>query len=260
MFRAGVLIFVTACAWAQAFEVVSIKRMPPPDGSPRSVGLSGGPGSDDPERLRGHNLSLGNILVRAYGIFHFQLSAPKWIEDERYEFIAKVPSGATEQQVPPMLRDMLAHRFKLKAHHETRQVNVYRLVTDHHGPRFSPAKPVGAVRSTHAVDRDGFPIPSAEHPETMTAMTGGHPHMTAVRMSMRELAAWLSSQIEYPVVDSTGLKGEYDFRLTWAPPSDDDGPTLFEAVRQQLGLKLVPGKGPLDVLVVDHIERTPTAN
>ena len=289
MLRTGALIFATACsAWGQtadrdrAFEVVSIKQMPPPEGSARGVGLSGGPGSSDPGRLRGYNLSLGNILVRAYNIFHFQLIAPKWIEDERFEFIAKVPSGAMEQQVPLMLRDMLGQRFKLKAHYETRRVDVYRLVTDNHGPNFNPSNLTGTrsqlprANAGSAVDRDGFPVPSADRPETMTIMTGGHPHMTAVRMSMGTFATWLSSQIEHPVTDATGLKGEYDFRLTWAPiakhelsrvsssdipaPGEDDGPTLFEAVRQQLGLRLVLGKGPLDVLVVDHIERSPTAN
>jgi uncharacterized protein (TIGR03435 family) len=290
MLRTGVLIFATVCCACgqtagrdRGFEVVSIKQMPPPDGSPRGVGFSGGPGSNDPGRLRGYNVSLGNILVRAYGIFHFQLIAPKWIEDERYEFIAKVPSGAMEEQVPLMLRDMLGQRFKLKVHYETRQVDVYRLVTDNHGPRFNPSNPTGTARSQPqrtnaavAVDRDGFPVPPAERPQTMTIMTGGHPHMTVVQMSMRDFATWLSSQIEHPIMDSTGLKGEYDFRLTWAPigghelsrassrdtaaPAQDDGPRLFEAVRQQLGLRLVQGKGPLDVLVVEHIQRTPTPN
>lgn len=111
----------------------------------------------------------------------------------------------------------------------------------------------------------------------MTLMTGGRPHMLAMDMSMRELAAFLSSQIDRPVVDQTNRGGIYDFRLTWAPAggsggmpelkvseradaADVDGPTIFTAIEEQLGLKLVAGRGSVEVLVVDNINKMPTEN
>jgi uncharacterized protein (TIGR03435 family) len=235
------------------------------------------------------------MLVRAYGIKHFQFVGPTWLDTERYDFVATVPKGATQGDIPLMLRRMLEQRFRLVAHHEFREMPIYRLVVGNSGSKLKSYQEHGigeapsqrdtpnSASAKLPVDRDGFPVPSPGKRQTMTVMTDGRPHMLAIQMSMGELAEWLTSQVDRSVIDATGLKGEFDFRLTWAigegtswrgltpPPAagevpaangpiDSDAPTIFDAIREQLGLKLLQGKGRVDVLVIDHIEKTPTEN
>jgi uncharacterized protein (TIGR03435 family) len=268
---------------AASFEVILIKPTTPPlDGGRRGNFVRGGPGSADPGRVVGENQSLGLILLRAFRIAEYQLSGPSWLYSERYDFVAKAPVGATRDQIPMMLRQMLTDRFKLVAHQENREISTFELVIAKGGPKLSvserdppalsepSANAAQDLRGSPRVDPEGFPVPPPGHRETMTLMTGGRPHMIAFRWSMSHIIEFLSSQIERPVADATGLKGEYDFKLTWSNnngpggvsinPSEKDGPTLFDAVQSQLGLKLLQKKGNVDVLVIDHIEKTPTPN
>jgi uncharacterized protein (TIGR03435 family) len=271
MIAATLTVTMTATgqtAGAQAaFDVVSLKPSAPPDGTGRAVGFSGGPGSKDPIRFSGFNLALGHLLARTYGMQSYQLDPKIWLATERYDLTAKVPEGATREQIPLMLQAMLEERFKLKAHREIRLAPGYELVVSKGGHKLrpSPENPpeTGAVTPPMAVDSDGFPILPPGHRRTMTAMTGGRPHMVAVQTTMAAFARLLAGQVDRPVRDATGLKGEYDFRLTWAivnAPTDTDAPFIFEAIRAQLGLRLAPTKMPLEMLVIDHVEKVPVVN
>jgi uncharacterized protein (TIGR03435 family) len=265
-----------------AFEVVAIKPVPA-DGKPRSIGFAGGPGIGDPARFEGRNVSLMNMLFRAFDVDAYQIVGPAWLEIDRFDFSAKVPNGATRQQLPLMLQQMLKDRFGLVSHADVRSMDVYRLVVARNGPKlrqthYSAAPDSSGGSGTGAnplVDNEGFPILPPDRKRTMTLMTNGRPHMTTIGKSMDELISLVRGQLDRPVQNGTNLPGEYDFKLTWilsdgpggaAPKTDAtaaadaEGLTLFEALDRQLGLKLEKTKGRVDVLVIDRLNRMPTAN
>jgi uncharacterized protein (TIGR03435 family) len=217
-----------------------------------------------------------------------------WIQVDPFDIIAKVPPGATKEEFRLMLQSMLAERFGLKVHFEKRDVPTYNLVVaksgvmskssqglilsstvaDDDAPRkpFTTAPGGGAP---FASDKSGFPIIPKD--SMMTGIfAGGRNRQLLHKETMEKLAAWLAGlqPIGRPVRDATGLKDEYDFSLYWTqeavggivgqPPQLSSepigGPPIFEALEKQLGLKLEPSKGPVDFLVIDHIDRTPTEN
>jgi uncharacterized protein (TIGR03435 family) len=154
-----------------------------------------------------------------------------------------------------MLQKLLADRFQLKIHHESRERPVYALVVDKNGPRM----------------KENNDLKSA--PAPMIRFTG-RGKATAQIVSMSYMVQFLTSQVGKLVVDQTGLKSSYDFTLEWtpdpglvtgrvgppdAPPPPEDGPSIFTALREQLGLRLESTKGPVDFIVIDHAER-PSAN
>jgi uncharacterized protein (TIGR03435 family) len=263
-----------------AFEAASVKpaqRMTP------SLRIAGG-------QVTGI-ATMKTLLRWAFDLRPYQLSGPAWIETERYEIAAKLPAGATREQVPAMLQALLAERFGLAAHRETRELPVYSLVVAKSGPtlKSSAAGEDGAGKPKLVRGANGYPevAPGSEVPRTYQVVLGGPDGLLyklwARRETMQQLADRLSSQLARAVVDRTGLRGGYDFSLSWTieatggvvprtePPPDeiemypspvlkDPGLSLFTAVQSQLGLRLEAGKGPLEMLVVDKIERTPTGN
>jgi uncharacterized protein (TIGR03435 family) len=279
--RIALLLFAFAAfAQSPSFEVVSIKPSPPPEGGGMSVSSGGGPGSRDPSRWRCVNMSLSNIVHNAFELRTAELSAPEWMGDVRFDITAKVPDGATREQFREMMVNMLRERFGLKYHREKKEVAGYELVVGKGGPKFKesapeppkdtnaePPKP-GAWRSTPGAD--GYPV----LPPGVFGMSSmrGRSRAQWPRTTMSLLAANLSGQVDKPVVDATGLTGKYDVSLYWmagwtytAPSSGEAasepaGPTIFTAVQEQLGLKLEPRKVMIDVLVIDHAERSPTEN
>jgi uncharacterized protein (TIGR03435 family) len=254
------------------FEVASVK----PSG-PQCVRMSdGGPGSHDPERFSYTSAHLRDLLFVAYGLIDYeqQISGPGWIDTEKYDLAVKIPPGTTKKQFQLMLQNLLADRFKLVVHHETKELPVYELVIGKSGPKL---KESAGIPGEHAPpsdyrDRDGFPILPAGSPGFASGFGPGlHSHWTAHQQGMPALADRLSGRLATGrrVVDKTGLTGKYDFTLAYDmeragdPPADaDDGPlpSIFDAVQQQLGLKLVAGKAPFDVVVVDRAEKMPTEN
>ena len=170
-----------------------------------------------------------------------------------------------------MLQALLADRFKLTVHRETRELPVYSLVIGKNGPILQETKPDPSAPPAPgpAASRGGSSI-------RISKMSSGPATMTALHTSASDLADSLSVQLGRTVLDKTGLTSRYDFTLKWtaddaqlplpsgsAPPpsltTDPSGPTLFTAVQEQLGLKLEPGKGPVEVVVIDHVER-PSGN
>ena len=265
MFVAGV------ATHGQAFEVASIKPSPPPTGGGRMGGrMRGGPGTDDPTLFTCENSGLAALLIFAYDIKDYQYSGPEWTQFTRFTVSATVPPGATREQFRQMMRNLLAERFKLTVHHEKKDmVASYDLVVARNGPKFKevkappPADDAPLEPGPLKTDANGFPVLPRGHGYTM-AITHDRAALHSDEESMPKLAEKLSRQLRQPVTDGTGLKGKYDITLYWVtelrPSADEPGPTIFQALQEQLGLKLESRKGPVDMLVVDHIEKVPTEN
>ena len=274
------------------FDVVSIKPSPPPTGRAFRVGCDGGPGSKDPGLYNCVNMSLSNLVTMAYKISYYQLSAPDWA-GTMFEIHARVPEGATKDDLPRMIQHMLSDRFKLAVHHETRDLQKYDLVVAKNGPKFQEAAPLPPPKEEAAAAEppkspkpssgpllkmaaDGFP--DLDKGRAGMGVMNGRARLQNPEMTMKLLASQLASQMASPVTDATGLTGKYDISLHWvtnmglfgprtagpdgppAPPDEEAGPTLMQALQDQLGLRLQPAKGPVDFIVVDHAEKTPSEN
>jgi len=278
-----------------SFEVASVK---PYEQDRRGLGpLRGGPGTSSPGQLSG-TASLKALLMRAYGLKEYQVSGPAWMDSERYEIAAKIPAGATRPQVSLMLQSLLAERFGLAAHRETRELALYALVTAKSGPKLRASDPADTnAAETDATifspkltkGTDGLPEMASgqDIPRSYEVVVGGSDGLMyklwARRETMEQLADRLSAQLNRPVVDLTELKDPYDFALTWTldnggagvprtgPPPDqidmhsgpilsDPGLSVFAALQSQLGLRLEPRRGPLEMLIVDKARKVPSGN
>ncbi len=264
-----------SAASAQTFEVASVKPTPPVVNSMGIVSQTGGPGTADPTRVRFTNYSLAGLVMSAYNISYFQFSGPDWMTDLRFEVNATLPADTTKEQFRTMLRNLLAERFKLAIHRERKRVNLYSLTVSPGGPKFKdkasaeadPGKPDPPVPLT--TDKNGYPILSKG---ARGAMISGPKGIMYARIrangddAITFFVSQLSGQLAAPVEDDTGLTGKYDFTLSWiaqVPNSLDAevaGPSLTTAVQEQLGLKLTPKKGEVEIIVVDHAEKQPAEN
>jgi uncharacterized protein (TIGR03435 family) len=239
----------------------------------------GGPGTSDPGMYACRNCPISWVLSEAYDLLPFEFEAPDWLQTARFDFLANVPPGATKPAFRIMLQNLLADRFKLAVHREKKQMTVYELTVARNGPKFKESLPKDAPKPVEAPgqlqrDRDGFPI----LPEgTTMAVVPGHARIRSDSQPLSWFVRMLAGQLHGPVIDATGLSAKYDFLLSWsfgehdAPvtsaagetpvaPSDPYRPALISAVQSQLGLKLEQKKGHAEVLVVDHIEKLPSAN
>lgn len=229
-------------------------------------------------RYTATNVPLRLLLRQAFDVQDFQIvGGPNWLATDRFDIVAKPPDGMTgPEQIRPMLRALLADRFKLVAHNETREMPIYSLVVARAdgklGSKLSPAK-VDCEARFAAARRGGPPpdFPTAGQPiECGFMMAPGN--MNAGGMPMLELARSLSPMVGRIVIDKTGLKGRYDFQMTYAPegrgfgpgpgpgsaeppPVDPNTPSIFTALQEQLGLKLESERGPVDVVVIDRVEQ-----
>jgi uncharacterized protein (TIGR03435 family) len=276
------VLWISAC-WAQStarqeFEAASVKPSTPPGGIATSMYCRGGPGSADPGLFRCENFSLANLINYAYPLGPNGLSGPDWINSAIFDVNAKVPAGTTVEQFRAMLQNLLADRFKLAVHHETRESAEYRLVVAKGGVKFKPSAPKedsSADASQDPPTPKPFHFDEAGYPTFAPGESGtkntfnGHSRMYEPRMTMAWLAAMLSGSLHGTVTDATGLTGEYEIGLSWILDSDlgagsggdAAGPTLVQAVQKELGLRLEKSaNGTKDVLVVDHAEKLPTAN
>jgi uncharacterized protein (TIGR03435 family) len=235
MRMASLFAFAVLCCQAQQFEAASIKLhvSNAPQGAQEISGID-----DRPGVVRITNLPLAVVVRMAYGVSDYQFSGPAWLNDVRYDVDARTLEGYTRQQLGPLLRALLSERFKLEVHHETREVGGYALVVAKGGPKFREAdRP-----------RDYF-----------TSRPG---LISCSRATMHELVGALGGRLGRPVLDKTDLAASYDLKLEWAPDETtaDTLPSLFTALQEQLGLRLETQKVPVDVVIVDRIERTPSEN
>jgi uncharacterized protein (TIGR03435 family) len=249
-------LYAQSSAPQPKFEVASIKIKAPSEAGPADLAprRSG-------ERVWMHNTQLELVVRYAY---HSQrgypvegdLNAPeswRWFDVD-----AVVAGSPTDDELRQMFQSLLEERFKLKVHHETRQLDVYTLVQEKKKAGLAEwqadAKPV-SVRGT--VVPEGFVgnLSSREDPY----------HIAGRKASMAKLASYLSQMLQIPVTDGTRLLGDFDFEVIWGSAEGDrpSGPPdpleLGAALREQLGLRLVRAKQPVNVLVVDHFEK-PSAN
>jgi bla regulator protein blaR1 len=252
-------VFCAALAFAQTpatsptFEIASVKPAGPhASGMPFEVTIAGG--------LSATHISVGTLIQMAYKVKPFLIfGAPRWLESDEYAIVAKPPAG-TPPVNPPKITDgfllrvqaLLADRFHVTLHHETREMSVYALVVAKNGPKLRAADP-----------KQAFQLWRAGRGRILSQ--GG--------AKIALLISLLANQFDRPVLDETGLTGSYAFDLAWtpdAPPSapgqpqtanaaDPAGPSLFTALQEQLGLKLESMRRPVEVLVIDHVER-PTEN
>lgn len=201
------------------------------------------------------NVPVRFMMQVVYGLVNDQVSGgPAWINAEPYDIEAKAERPGSFKELQEMFQNLLAERFHLEFHRETRQRPVYALTIDKNGPKLK------------ANDRAG------EFSGRIGPNIGSLPGMIAEGVGMRELCLNLAQVLGRPVLDKTGLNGYYDFRVQWAPfvplpPAPDgsegpppaiDGSTIFNALREQLGLKLEGQKGPVDIFVIDRVERPST--
>jgi len=203
----------------------------------------------DPGRVRMTNYSLLDLIAAAWRVRATRLSGPGWMADQRFDVEAKVPDGTPRGQVNEMLQALLAERFGLRLHQETRTLSGFALVAAKSGPKLKIPEPVVPTSQLP------FPVPK---PPSDLRRGGSHFHFT--RMTMESLCNFLSTKTNGPVIDMTGLTEQYDIELeTWPDTPDDPGVTIFEAV-ERLGLKLESRKVPIETLVVDQVAKTPAAN
>jgi bla regulator protein blaR1 len=228
-------------------------------------------------RLTATNIPLRLLLRQAYDVQDFQIvGGPNWLNSDRFDIVAKTPEGMTSpEQIRPMLRALLADRFKLVAHNETREMPIYSLVTARSDGKLGPKLSVARVdcQSRQAARRGGPPpaLPQPGQPIECGAMMGPG-NLNVGGMPMSELARSLSPLVGRIVIDKTDLKGTYDFQLTFAPEGrgfgpgpgpggaeppavDPNTPSLFTALQEQLGLKLESERGSVEVVVIDRVEQ-----
>ena len=318
-------LFVCSLAHAQSaadaqskleFEVASIKASAPPNGGPIRFGPRGGPGNGDPGRISYSFSSIRDLMVDAYNVKRYQISGgPSWLDSERFDIVAKVPEGATKDQVKVMLQNLMAERFKLALHHETKELPMYALVVGAKGPKLRDSIAPDPPRAEAGPPVDGPPSAARRFPLKMgpdgcpeaPPMIAGRPGnfmmitpngecMFSNGQTTDAFASQLSNRFDRPIVDQTGLKGKYDFKLRYDPasvpggrggligpvmmkdgpgpgpgvaggdtanrvaPDGEPPPNIFAAIQEQLGLKLDARKGSVDLLVIDHVEKTPTEN
>jgi uncharacterized protein (TIGR03435 family) len=268
-----------------AFEVASIKENHDVD---NRVGIRFGPGS-----FTATGVPLKMLISNAYNVRPFQISGgPNWISTEKYDIDAKMPDGLYDklkdvpdserrEKMGQLMQSLLADRFQLKVSHETREGPVYNLVVAKNGPLLHESKP-GDDNPNGMKGPDGKPV----HGNFMRMMPG---ELQGQAVAIEFLARNLSMQLGRKVVDQTGLKGNYDFDLKWTPdqgpgggggmmgagpgggpppgvgpggpggdappPPDSSGPSIFTAVQEQLGLKLESAKGPIDMLVIESVQK-----
>ena len=220
-------------AQSAAFDVVSIK--------PNKSGAAASETETTPGRLNLINVTPLSLLLRAFGVLTPQIvGAPGWLATERYDVVAAVPGGAVlnDRTRQTFIEQMLADRWRLRYHRETREIPVYSLVTANEGSRM--VIHTGPGEYGMKVERAG--------PRVILRSTRGN---------MQRLIEILSGFAGRVVSNDSGLSGEYDFTLEWIQDANaaDSGPSLFTALREQLGLRLVSAERPAPVIVIDQIER-----
>jgi uncharacterized protein (TIGR03435 family) len=239
----GLLFFAAlACGQSQSFEVAAITL--------DKSGLNSSHWHDDRSRMTATNVSLRQLIVFAYQVHDFQISGPDWLRSQHFDIQAEGEHWANREERPAILQNLLVERFKLTSHRETKELPVFALVVAKDGPRLQSVKPNGN-----------------------SGVSSGRGNMTLEKASMKEIVDSLSLKVDRPVIDKTGLTGAFNGELHWTPddvqPSPpgagdsalpDSGPSIFTALQEQFGLKLIARRGPVEVVVIDHVEKLPTEN
>jgi uncharacterized protein (TIGR03435 family) len=221
----------TAAQTEPRFEVASIKPSPPPAGGTTVY-------NPTRERFAADNITTRTLIALAWDVRVFQVSGgPGWLDSQRYDVVAKPDGEPEDKRIRQMVRTFLAERFQLEVHHASKEMPVFTLEIAKGGSKIQTASP-----------GDGPEI--RDH----------NGHLTARRVTAEMLARILANELERPVLNRTGIESTFDIDLAWTPEQDTDpGPSIFTAIQEQPGLKLESKRAPVDVLIVDRVER-PSAN
>jgi uncharacterized protein (TIGR03435 family) len=257
-----------------SFEAASVKANRSGDSGSSTRRQPGG-------RFNVVNTPLRNLITLAYAIQGYQLvDAPDWVSTERFDIVAKLegdpppmPPGTLSDPMLVALRSLLTERFTLTIHRETRDMDIYALTMARADRRLGPALKPSTQDCAAWAARGGGPPPAAATggatPPVMCGIRGQQGRVLFGGSPLSMFATALAGPVGRVVVDRTGLTGAWDFELTFSgdpqrglpspgvepPPDDPNAPSLFTALQEQLGLKLEATKGPVEVVVVDRVER-----
>ena len=291
------VVGVSARAQAPAFEVATVRQLEAGVRTPSSMTVT-------PSRVDIVGYELRSLIFEAFKVPPYQLAYPDWMRDSsnpRFEVHATIPSGATRAQLPAMLQGLLRERFGMVTHVEPRSMPAYELVIAAGGHTLREVEPLDERSKVFPSDggektiADRLTGPSDDQVRAMAITLGMRTvtartmyeqrstarrttELNAVRMTMEELATLLTSNVDRPVIDKTGLAGVYQFKVELGPNasairglqsigitatvkgtplSEPTGVSTFKNI-EDLGLKLEERRAPIDVIVVDKIARTPT--
>jgi len=245
--RSAVLLALAAAVSAQTFEVASIK--------PSSAGIRGysqPPAKDG--RFWARNVTLKMLIAEAWGVQEYQVDGGMpWVGIDRYDIEAKYAGKADTSRWHAMLQAMLAERFHLAIHRGAKEMQAYLLTPAKGGSKMKPAKDPDCSASPVSPLCGGFRIHNRSE-------------LTGESVSMQQLAMTLGELLRVPVVDQTGLTGPVDLQVEWTPDgvsnAGENGPdattvgiSIFTAMQNQLGLKLMPKKAAIEVIVIDGAEK-----
>jgi len=259
------------------FDVASVKPQVPGKG-----GRGGSSPKDERGRIHYPAATLKGLLMNAYGVKDFQIVGPGWLGDERFTIDATMPPATTKDQTRAMLRNLLADRFKVELHRETKTLPVYSLAVATNGLKMPATPPPPAKENGHSgFATDGFPIVPSEATGVTNWVVNGQARINAQQATMRDLAAELEKLLGRPVMDETKLTAKFDFILTFSPEglNGPNGPMrvvpkdaasepeareplrdIFTALQSQIGIKLEQKQGLVERIVIDHAEKIPTDN
>ncbi len=251
-----------ACAAEPSFEVATIKPADPnalpnfPRDLPDEVRFR-----DRADQIDYRGVTLHMLLRRAYNLTPSQISGPNWLDDERYDVVAKYPAGATANDVPAMLQQLLIERFHMGLHREQKTLKIYEVTVAKGGSKLTPAEPTkfseDKNQRTEEVQNRALAqlqlmkarLANGEAVGTGRGWRGG---------TMEQFLKSVSVEFDRPLKDNTGISGTYDFHVEWFP--DNRGPSIFDAFEEQLGLKVQPANEEMEYLVIDSASRSPDAN
>ena len=255
------------------FEVASVKPAQPSTDGRMMVRMGG-----DPGRVTFTNVSLKDLVRRAYNVKDYQISGPDWIGSTRFDVTATHPPGTPRETVNLMMQALLQDRFKMVVHIEKKVLPAYALTEAKGGFKLTPVAEE--------------PPPAAANPGSSGGGRGmmkmGRGHFEAKGVAISNFADMLLNWVGRPVVDTTGIKGLYDFTLDFTPDENSllgqrmmaegrplaggpefrpevkegaaEAPSIFAALQEKLGLKLEARKEPVDIVVIDRVEKVPTEN
>jgi len=246
LFLASCVAFAQSPAFQPQFEVAQVRQAKPAPGRVYERITT------DPGRLTASGVTLKQLIFEAYDMPYYRIfGGPSWLDSETYDLEAKAETAVGLDQLKLMLRGLLADRFKLTFHRETRELKSYALTVAKNGPKLQAAKD-GGSSSDHGLERFRGNMAQFAH---LLSLRLNMPMVDDPTVPVRSIG------VPPPVVDKTGIQGVFDISVGVKPDPGADTFVLWQrALEEQLGLKLESQKAPVDVLVIDHAEKIPTEN